>query len=87
MRNALEQDITSSLYSLAAIDAFQGPDAIAFFKGFSDQFPTDDAEESAKETFYHEGLKLPRPYLAKLFAGPPSVIGGVRMAWSRCPPW
>jgi hypothetical protein len=24
-------------------------------------------EESAKEAFYREGLKLPRPYLAKLF--------------------
>ena len=32
-----------------------------------DQFLTDDAEESAKEAFYREGLKLPRPCLAKLF--------------------
>ena len=35
--------------------------------GFSDQFLTDDAEESAKEAFYREGLKLPRTYMAKLF--------------------
>ena len=28
---------------------------------------TDDAEESAKDAFYREGLKLPRPYMAKLF--------------------
>ena len=41
---------------MAAIDAFQGADAIAFSKGFSDQFLTDDAEESAKEAFYREGL-------------------------------
>jgi pimeloyl-ACP methyl ester carboxylesterase len=52
---------------LAAIDAFQGPDAITFSKGFSDQFLTDNAEKSAKEAFYREGLKLPRPYMAKLF--------------------
>ena len=49
--------------ALAAIDAFQGPDAMAFSKGFSDQFLTDHAQESAKEAFYREGLKLPRPYL------------------------
>ena len=63
----LRDGIFSADQALAAIDAFQGPDAIAFSKGFSDQFLTDDAEESAKEAFYREGLKLPRPYLAKLF--------------------
>ena len=63
----LRDGIFSADQALAAIDAFQGPDAIAFSKGFSDQFLTGDAEESAKEAFYREGLKLPRPYLAKLF--------------------
>ena len=63
----LRDGIFSADQALAAIDAFQGPDAIAFSKGFSDQFLTDDAEELAKEAFYREGLKLPRPYLAKLF--------------------
>ena len=63
----LRDGIFSADQALAAIDAFQGADAIAFSKGFSDQFLTDDAEESAKEAFYREGLKLPRPYLAKLF--------------------
>jgi len=63
----LRDGIFSADQALAAIDAFQGPDAIAFSKGFSDQFLTDDAEESAKEAFYREGLKLPRPYMAKLF--------------------
>ena len=63
----LRDGIFSADQALAAIDAFQGPDAIAFSKGFSDQFLTDDAEDSAKEAFYREGLKLPRPYMAKLF--------------------
>jgi len=45
----LRDGIFSADQALAAIDAFQGPDAIAFSKGFSDQFLTDDAEESAKE--------------------------------------
>ena len=63
----LRDGIFSADQALAAIDAFQGPDAIAFSKGFSDQFLTYDAEESAKEAFYREGLKLPRPYMAKLF--------------------
>ena len=63
----LRDGIFSADQALAAIDAFQGPDAIAFSKSFSDQFLTDDAEESAKEAFYREGLKLPRPYMAKLF--------------------
>jgi non-heme chloroperoxidase len=63
----LRDGIFSADQALAAIDAFQGPDAIGFSKGFSDQFLTDDAEESAKEAFYREGLKLPRPYMAKLF--------------------
>ena len=63
----LRDGIFSADQALAAIDAFQGPDAITFSKGFSDQFLTDGADESAKEAFYREGLKLPRPYLAKLF--------------------
>src|SRR5262245_64500622 len=50
----LRDGIFSADQALAAIDAFQGPDAIAFSKGFSDQFLTDDAEESAKEAFYRE---------------------------------
>jgi non-heme chloroperoxidase len=81
----LRDGIFSADQALAAIDAFQGPDAIGFSKGFSDQFLTDDAEESAKEAFYREGLKLPRPYMAKLFRWaafgalvkvPTLVIGG-----------
>src|SRR6516164_53713 len=63
----LRDGIFSADQALAAIDAFQGPDAIGFSKGFSDQFLTDDAEQSAKEAFYGEGLKLPRLYMAKLF--------------------
>jgi pimeloyl-ACP methyl ester carboxylesterase len=63
----LRDGIFSADQALAAIDAFQGPDAIGFSKGFSDQFLTDDAEESTKDAFYLEGLKLPRPYMAKLF--------------------
>jgi pimeloyl-ACP methyl ester carboxylesterase len=63
----LRDGIFSADQALAAIDALQGPDAIGFSKGFSDQFLTADAEESAKEAFYREGLKLPRPYMAKLF--------------------
>ena len=63
----LRDGIFSPDHALAAINAFEGPDAIAFSKVFSDQFLTDDAEQSAKEAFYGEGLKLPRLYLAKLF--------------------
>src|SRR5262245_54912478 len=63
----LRDGIFSADQALAAIESFQGPDAIAFSKGFSDQFLTDDAEESAKEAFYREGLRLPRLYMAKLF--------------------
>ncbi len=63
----LRDGIFTADQALAAIDAFEGSDAVAFSKGFSDQFLTDDAEESAKEAFYHEGIKLPRPYMAKLF--------------------
>jgi hypothetical protein len=61
---------------------FQGPDANGFSKGFSDQFLTDDAEESAKEAFYREG-----PYMAKLFCWAALVIRGMPMRWSKCPPW
>jgi len=63
----LRDGIFSADQALAAIDAFNGPDAIAFSKGFSDQFLTDDAPEEAKNAFYTEGLKLPRPLMAKLF--------------------
>lgn len=63
----LRDGIFTAEQALAAIDAFQGPDAIGFSKDFSDQFLTVDADESARDAFYREGLKLPRPYLAKLF--------------------
>lgn len=62
----LRDGIFTAAEALAAIDAFQGPEAIAFSRGFSDQFLTSDADESTKEAFYREGLKLPRPYMAKL---------------------
>jgi pimeloyl-ACP methyl ester carboxylesterase len=63
----IRDGIFSADQALAAIDAFEGPDAIAFSKGFSDQFLTDDADDAAKTAFYTEGLKLPRPLMAKLF--------------------
>jgi pimeloyl-ACP methyl ester carboxylesterase len=63
----LRDGIFSAEQALAAIDAFNGPDALEFSKGFSNQFLTDDADEAAKTAFYTEGIKLPRPLMAKLF--------------------
>jgi pimeloyl-ACP methyl ester carboxylesterase len=63
----LRDGIFSAEQALTAIATFEGPDAIAFSKGFSDQFLTDDAPQEAKDAFYTEGLKLPRPLMAKLF--------------------
>ena len=83
----LRDGIFSADQALAAIDAFQGPDAIAFSKRFSDQFLTDDAEESAKEAFYRRGSSSLVRTWPNSFVGPPSVIGGMRMRWSRCPLW
>jgi len=63
----IRDGIFSAQQALSAIDAFNGPDALEFSKGFSNQFLTDDAEEEAKKAFYTEGIKLPRPLMAKLF--------------------
>src|SRR5262249_54189092 len=63
----LRDGVFSADDALAAIDAFQAPDAITFSNGLSSHFLADDAEESAKVAFYREGLKLPRPDMAKLF--------------------
>ena len=63
----IRDGIFSAEQALTAIDNFEAPDAIAFSKGFSDQFLTDDADEEAKQAFYVEGLKLPRPLMAKFF--------------------
>jgi pimeloyl-ACP methyl ester carboxylesterase len=63
----IRDGIFSAEQALAAIDAFNGPDALEFSKGFSNQFLTDDADEEAKSAFYTEGIKLPRPLMAKFF--------------------
>jgi pimeloyl-ACP methyl ester carboxylesterase len=53
--------------ALAAIEAFEGPDAVEYSRGFSDQFLSDEADEATRQLFQAEALKLPRPYMAKLF--------------------